>query len=103
MINPPIQLKLEISSFADDVSTEFIVTPNTEKTTENPKTKNIVLRITLVLFMQVICDLVDFVKSEIVIPEIYAKNAGTIGSIHGAKNELNPAIIARKMLISAIY
>jgi hypothetical protein len=26
-----------------------------------------------------------------------------IGSIHGAKNELTPAIIARKILISAIY
>ena len=58
---------------------------------------------TLVLFIEIVCDFVYFVKSEIVIPEIYAKNAGTIGSIHGAKNELNPAIIARKMLISAIY
>jgi hypothetical protein len=46
---------------------------------------------------------VCFVKSEIVIPEIYAKNAGMIGSMHGAKNELIPAIIARKILISAIY
>ena len=92
-----------MSSFADDVNNEFIVTPNTEKTTENPITKNIVFRMTLVLFIEIVCDSVDFVKSEIVIPEIYAKNAGTIGSIHGAKNELNPAIIARKMLISVIY
>ena len=44
-----------------------------------------------------------FVKSEIVIPEIYAKNAGIIGNMHGAKNELNPAISAIKMLISVIY
>ena len=82
---------------------EFIVTPNAEKTTENPRTKNIVFRITLVLFIEIVCVFVDFVKSEIVIPEIYAKNAGMIGSIHGAKNELTPASIARKMLISAIY
>ena len=40
--------------------------------------------------IETVCVFVDFVKSEIVIPEIYAKNAGTIGSIHGAKNELNP-------------
>ena len=96
-------MKLETNSFADDVNNEFIVTPNAEKTTENPRTKNTVFRITLVLFIEIVCDSVDFVKSEIVIPEIYAKNAGMIGSIHGAKNELTPAIIARKILISAIY
>ena len=85
------------------MNSEFIVTPNAEKTTENPITKKIVFRMTLVLFIEIICDLVDFVKSEIVIPEIYAKNAGIIGNMHGAKNELNPAISARKMLISVIY
>ena len=79
---------------------EFIVTPNAEKTIENPRTKNIVLRTTLVLFIEIVCDSVDFAKSEIVIPEIYAKNAGIIGSIHGAKNELIPAIIARIMSVS---
>ena len=81
---------------------EFIVTPNAEKTTENPRTKNTVFRITLVLFIEIVWDSVDFVKSEIVIPEIYAKNAGMIGSMHGAKNEPNPAIRARKILISII-
>ncbi len=85
------------------MNSEFIVTPNAEKTTENPRTKKIVFRMTLVLFIEIICDSVDFVISEIVIPEIYAKNAGMIGSMHGAKNELNPAISARKMLISTIY
>ena len=85
------------------MNSEFIVTPNAEKTTENPITKKIVFRMTLVLFIEIICDSVDFVISEIVIPEIYAKNAGMIGSMHGAKNELNPAISARKMLISTIY
>ena len=29
--------------------------------------------------------------SDNVVPEIYAKNAGIIGSIHGAKNEPIPA------------
>ena len=85
------------------MNNEFIVTPNAEKTTENPRTKNIVFRITLVLFIEIVCNSVDFLKSEIVIPEIYAKNAGMIGSMHGAKNELIPAIIARKILIYTIY
>ena len=89
--------------FRSAVNNEFIATPNAEKTTENPRTKNTVFRITLVLFIEIVCDSADFAKSEIVIPEIYAKNAGMIGSIHGAKNELTPAIIARKILISAIY
>ena len=96
-------MKLEINSFADDVNNEFIVTPSAEKTTENPITKNTVFSITLVLFIEIVCNSVDLLKSEIVIPEIYAKNAGIIGSMHGAKNELTPAIIARKILISAIY
>ena len=43
---------------------EFIVTPNAEKTIENPRTKNIVLRTTLVLFIEIVCDSVDFAKSE---------------------------------------
>ena len=85
------------------MNNEFIVTPNAEKTTENPRTKNTVFKITLVLFIEIVWDSVDFVKSEIVIPEIYAKNAGIIGSIHGAKNELIPATIARKILTSTIY
>ena len=103
MIMPLIELKLEINSCADDVNNELSVTTNAEKITDNPKTKNTVFRITLVLFKEIVCDSVDFVKSEIVIPEIYAKNAGMIGSIHGAKNELTPATIARKILTSAMY
>jgi hypothetical protein len=99
---PPIWLKFVIKSFDDEIKTELIATPNTEKTIEKPKTKNIVFNTTLVLFIKSVPDLVDFVKSEIVVPEMYAKNAGTIGSIHGAKNELKPAIIARKMLTSII-
>ena len=88
---PPIWLKFVIKSFDDEIKTELIATPNTEKTIEKPKTKNIVFNTTLVLFIKSVPDLVDFVKSEIVVPEMYAKNAGTIGSIHGAKNEPIPA------------
>ena len=44
----------------------------------------------------------DFVKSESVVPEIYAKNAGIIGSIHGAKNDPIPAKTATKIVISDI-
>ena len=102
IIIPPIWLKLEINSFADEVYTELIATPNAEKTNENPRTKNIVFKITLVLFIETVCVVSDLVKSEIVVPEIYAKNAGIIGSIHGAKNDPTPAKIATKTVISDI-
>ena len=99
---PPIWLKLEINSFADEVYTELIATPNAEKTIENPRTKNIVFKITLVLFIETVRVISDLVKSEIVVPEIYAKNAGIIGSIHGAKNDPIQAKIATKIVISDI-
>ena len=102
IIIPPIWLKLEIISFADEVYTELIATPNAEKTIENPRTKNIVFKITLVLFIETVCVVSDLVKSEIVVPEIYAKNAGIIGSIHGAKNDPMPAKTATKIVISGI-
>jgi len=102
IIIPPIWLKLEINSFADEVYTELIATPNAEKTIENPRTKNIVFKITLVLFIETVRVLSDRVKSEIVVPEIYAKNAGIIGSIHGAKNDPIPAKTATKIVISDI-
>ena len=40
--------------------------------------------------------------SDNVVPEIYAKNAGTMGKIHGAKNEPIPAKNAITIEISAI-
>ena len=40
--------------------------------------------------------------SEIVVPEIYAKNAGIIGKIHGAKNDPKPAMKATKIVTSFI-
>ena len=40
--------------------------------------------------------------SDSVVPEIYARNAGTMGKIHGAKNEPIPAKNAITIEISAI-
>ena len=102
MIIPPIWLKFEIKFNAFDAIVEFIVTPITENTKENPKTKNIVFSITFALLIKIFDDWVDFVISEIVVPEIYAKNAGTIGKIHGAKNDPTPAMKATKIVTSLI-
>ena len=41
--------------------------------------------------------------SDSVVPEIYAKNAGTMGMIHGAKNDPMPAINAITIETSAIH
>ena len=102
MITPPIWLKPKINSLADEAYIELIATPNAEKTIENPRTKNIVFKITLVLLIKTVFVVSDFVKSEIVVPEIYAKKAGIIGNMHGAKNELIPAKTATKIVISDI-
>ena len=102
IMTPPIWLKLEIKLNAFVANVEFIVTPITENTIENPKTKNIVFSITFALLIKIFDDWVDFVISEIVVPEIYAKNAGTIGKIHGAKNDPKPAMKATKIVTSLI-
>ena len=100
MIIPPIWLKFEIKLNAFVVMAEFIVTPITENTKANPKTKNIVFSITLALLINIFDDWLDFDISEIVVPEMYAKNAGTIGNIHGAKNDPKPAMKAIKTVTS---
>ena len=78
-----------------------MATPNAEKTTEKPNTKNIELKKTLVLLIESMLFLV--LISDNVVPEIYAKNAGTIGIIHGAKNEPIPAKKAIMIETSAIF
>ena len=103
IIMPPIWLKPVINSFEYVVRVELITIPNTENTTENPNTKNTVFNITLVLFIETNDVLSDFDKSEIVMPDMYAKNAGMIGNMHGAKKDPTPAINARKILISVIH
>ena len=52
-------------------------------------TKNTELNKTFDLLMEITLSLVF--ASDSVVPEIYAKNAGTIGNIQGAKNEPIPA------------
>ncbi len=78
----------------------MIATPNTEKTTENPSTKNTELKNTFVLLTESM--FFSVLTSDKVVPEIYAKNAGTIGNIHGAKNEPIPAKNAIMIGTSAI-
>tara|TARA_B100000029_G_scaffold216453_1_gene214243 strand:- start:640 stop:1059 length:420 start_codon:yes stop_codon:yes gene_type:complete len=78
----------------------LIATPNTEKTTENPSTKNTELKNTFVLLTESM--FFSVLTSDKVVPEIYAKNAGTIGNIHGAKNEPIPAKNAIMIGTSAI-
>lgn len=100
IIIPPIWVKFETKFNVFEENVEFIVTPIMEKTIENPKTKNNVFNITFVLLIKILDEFFDFVKSDIVVPEMYAKNAGTIGNIHGAKNDPNPAINATKIVTS---
>jgi len=72
------------------------------KTIENPSTKNTEFNMILVLLIEIV--LAPFLpfNSAIVVPEMYAKNAGTIGSMHGATNEARPASAAIARVISAI-
>ena len=101
MIIPPIMLRLSINSPAAFERTLLIKTPNMENTIENPKTKNIVFRI---MFTLLIDSTVPFLEpnSVTVVPEIYARNAGIIGKMHGATKEPSPASMATKMVSSAI-
>jgi hypothetical protein len=78
----------------------LIATPRAENTTENPSTKNIEFKSTLDLLMEI--TLFFVLISDNVVPEIYAKNAGTIGKIQGAKKEPIPAKNAITSEISAI-
>jgi hypothetical protein len=81
--------------------TLLINTPKIENTIENPKTKNIVFR---TMFTLLIDRTVPFLEpnSVTVVPEIYARNAGIIGKMHGATKEPSPASTATKMVSSAI-
>ena len=100
MIIPPIWLNSDIIWFAFSWKIEFIATPNAENTTENPSTKNIELKNTFALLIDMTLSFV--LISDSVVPEIYARNAGTMGKIHGAKNEPIPAKNAITIEISAI-
>ncbi len=99
IIIPPIWFNVPIKSPAISDSTVFIMTPRIENTTENPVTKNIVFSIT---DERLICTVALSLKPDMVVPDMYARNAGITGRIHGATNEARPAATATIMLISAM-
>jgi len=101
MIIPPIWFSPPTNSPLDETSTLLMITPKVEKTTENPKTKNIEFKIIFVLLTEIVFEPFWF-NSESVVPEIYARNAGIIGKIHGATKDPNPASAATASVISAI-
>ena len=90
IIIPAIVFRVSVNWLTFSNNALLIKTPKVEKTIENPKTKNIVFITMLILFIWML-DFWSFFISDNVVPEIYAKNAGIIGKIHGAINEANPA------------
>lgn len=78
-----------------------MATPITEKTTEKPKTKNTEFNIMLVLLTTTVPSW-DLLMSASVVPDIYAKNAGIMGRIHGAQNEPSPANAAMANVTSTM-
>ena len=90
IIIPATAFRLSVNWLTFSDNTLLIKTPKVENTIENPKTKNIVFITMLILFIWTL-DLCGFFISYNVVPEIYAKNAGIIGKMHGAINEANPA------------
>ncbi len=101
IIIPPIMLRLSTNSPDALERTLLMITPNIENTIENPKTKNIVLRMMFTLLMY---RTVPFLEpnSVNVVPDMYARNAGIIGKIHGATKEPSPASNATSMVISSM-
>ncbi|KAG2473762.1 MAG: hypothetical protein NPMRTHETA2_810004 [Nitrosopumilales archaeon] len=95
-------MKLSISSPAELPKTLLIITPSVENTTENPSTKNTVFKIIFVRLIVMLFVPFFRLSSVIVVPERYAKNAGIIGSMHGATKEPNPASAATARVTSVI-
>ena len=81
--------------------TLLIKTPKAENITENPSTKNTVFRIMLVLLIEMADPLLE-PSSVTVVPDMYARKAGIIGSMHGATNDPRPAIMATSIVISVM-
>ena len=98
---PPTKLRDSVSSLAAFARTLLIITPKVENTTENPKTKNIVLNI---MFNLLTAKTVPFFEpsSVTVVPDMYARNAGIIGRIHGATNDPSPASKATSIVGSVM-
>jgi len=92
IINPLILPSHTLTTYDEFESIVFKSKPNTANTTENPDTKNTLLRI--------VCALEGIFSD--VLPDIYAINPGIIGNIHGLKKEINPANNATQILVFVI-
>lgn len=99
---PPIWLNPEVKLVAELANTLFRMTPKIEKTIENPRTKNTVFIRMLILFETRFTVPFCLCNSEMVVPDMYARNAGMTGKMQGAKNEPNPAMAAIAIDISGI-
>ena len=93
MMMPAIMFRFSVNSPAVLERTLLIKTPSVENTTEKPRTKNMVLKIMLILLIESMEPFL-FPNSVTVVPDMYARNAGIIGKIQGAINELRPAMNA---------
>ncbi len=102
MIVPPTKLRLSVNSPTALEKTLLIKTPKIENTTENPKTKNIVFSTMFTRLIERTDPLLEL-SSVTVVPEMYARNAGIMGKIHGATNDANPASTATARVISATH
>ena len=103
IIIPPTWFSPSINSPADVASALLIITPNVENTIENPRTKNTEFNTIFVLLIVIVLEPFFWFNSESVVPEIYAMNAGIMGSMQGAINDPRPASMATARVISATY
>ena len=99
---PPTWLNPASNDPADVESTLFRITPRTEKTIVKPATKNNVFSIMFSLLATRFTVPLFFCSSVKVVPEIYARNAGIIGKIHGARKDPSPAMAAMPMVSSTM-
>lgn len=91
MIKPPMWFRLLRILPADNDTTLFSTTPRIENTIVNPPTKNNVFRKILSLFDTMFMVPLFLCNSDNVVPEMYARNAGIIGSMQGARKDPSPA------------
>lgn len=102
IIIPPTWFNTPITSPTEFAKMLLIITPNIEKTTENPRTKNTEFNTMFVLLIVTVLFPLFWLRSLSVVPEMYARNAGIIGNIHGATNEANPANAATASVTSTM-
>ena len=99
IMEPPIWFSMPIISQPEPIKMLFINTPIAENTNENPSTKKTALSTMPILFIETF-PLVEFFTSVSEIPDMYAKNAGIMGSMQGAKNDPKPASAAIRSVTS---